>query len=99
MAFDPAQHYQNCQDAVTHMSSIARNRDEVLVRNTPQWDGLRKSLSDIGLGAAAAFAGIRDAGAESDYSDAYLSMLRLASNLLGLESLALAHDRIEDADD
>ena len=99
MAFDPAEHYRNCQDAVSHMSSIARNADEALVRNTPQWDLLRKSLSDIGLGAAAAFAGIRDAGAEGDYSDAYLSMLRLASNLLGLESLVLAHDRIADADD
>jgi hypothetical protein len=56
-------------------------------------------LSEIGIGAAAAFAAIRDAGAEGDYNDAYLSMLRLASNLLGLESLALAHDRIADADD
>ena len=99
MPFDPDQHYRNCQDAVAHMSAIAREPGEVLVRNTPVWDALRKSLSEIGIGAAAAFAAIRDAGAEGDYNDAYLSMLRLASNLLGLESLALAHDRIEDADD
>src|SRR6185436_20462042 len=94
MPFDPDQHYRNCQDAVAHMSAIAREPGEVLVRSTPLWDALRKSLSEIGIGAAAAFGAIRDAGAEGDYNDAYLSMLRLASNLLGLESLALAHDRI-----
>jgi len=99
MAFDPALHYRNCQDAVTSMSSIALETDKVLVGNTPDWDALRKSLSEIGMGAAAAFAEIRDTGREGDYNDAYLSMLRLASNLLGLESLVLAHDRIDDADD
>ena len=99
MPFAPAEHYRNCQDAVSHMTFISNQDKDFVVGRSANWDALRKALTAIGAGAGQAYAEIRETGREGQYNDAYLSMLRVAANLLGLECLALAHDRIADADD
>ena len=99
MPFDPEQHYRNCQDAVVRMTRIAGMARDVVVGKTADWDALKASLTAVGTGALSAFAEIRRDGREDAYNQDYLSMLRLASNLLGLEILELADDTVIDADD
>lgn len=99
MAFDPEGHYQNCQGAVARMTSIARLIGHVKVGRTAHWDPLKACLAAVGRGAASARAEIRAAGADRSYNAAYLSMLVMATNLLGLEILGLADSSVVDADD
>jgi hypothetical protein len=99
MAFDPDRHYQNCQAAVTQMTSIANITDNILVGYTTHWNALSEALAAIGAGATAALQEIEALGAEGNYNPAYLSMLELASDVLGAEADDLAGELIVDAGD